>query len=134
MDIQFVLTESAPVFEFAIPAERNNFSTICIAVISGIADAVDAVEAVEADPEADPPVAAVEAVDAIPANAVSLEYAMPAAVDAAAGSALTEAWVDSGKTFAADGLHDVPIVGTYGGKMRFVLSGEREMRIRFFLL
>ena len=118
MDIQFVLTESAPVFEFAIPTERNNFSTTCIAVISGIAGAVDAEGEVEA----------------IPANAVSLEYAMPAAVDAATGSALTEAWVDSGKTFAADGLHDVPIVGTYDGKMRFVLSGERDMRIRFFLL
>lgn len=134
MDIQFVLTESAPVFEFAIPAERNNFSTTCIAVILGIADAVAAVEAVAADPEADPPVAAVEAVAAIPANTVRLQYAMPAAVDAAAGSALTEAWVDSGKTFAAYGLHDVPIVGTYDGKMRFVLSGERDMRIRFFLL
>ena len=128
MDIQFVLTESAPVFEFAIPAERNNFSTTCKAVILGIADAVDAVVA---NPEAEPPVAAV---DAIPANTVSLQYAMPTAVDAATGSVLTEAWVDSGKTFAADGLHDVPIVGTYDGKMRFVLSGEREMRIRFFLL
>ena len=128
MDIQFVLTESAPVFEFAIPAERNNFSTTCKAVILGIAGAVDAVAA---NPEAEPPVVAA---DAIPANTVKLQYAMPAAVDAAAGSALTEAWVDSGKTFAADGLHDVPIVGTYDGKMRFVLSGEREMRIRFFLL
>lgn len=128
MDIQFVLTESAPVFEFAIPAEKNNFSATCIAVIFGIADAVDAVDA---NPEAEPPVAAV---DAIPANTVSLQYAMPAATDAAAGSALTEAWVDSGKAFAADGLHDVPIVGTYHGKMRFVLSGERDMRVRFFLL
>ena len=128
MDIQFILTESAPVFEFAIPAERNSFSTICMAVISGIAGAV---AAVEADPDAEPPVVAV---DAIPANTVSLQYAIPAAVDAATGNALTEAWVDSGKTFAADGLHDVPIVGTYDGKMRFVLSGERDMRIRFFLL
>ena len=128
MDIQFVLTESAPVFEFAIPAERNNFSATCKAVIFGIADAVDAVVA---NPEAEPPVAAV---DAIPENTVSLQYAMPTAVDAATGNALTEAWVDSGKTFAADGLHDVPIVGTYDGKMRFVLSGERDMRIRFFLL
>ncbi len=118
MDIQFVLTESAPVFEFAIPAERNNFSATCIAVIFGIADAVEAAEDVEA----------------IPANTVKLQYAMPAAVDAAAGSALTEAWVDSGKAFASDGLHGVPIVGTYDGKMRFVLSGERDMRIRFFLL
>ena len=98
MDIQFVLTESAPVFEFAIPAERNSFSTICMAVISGIAGAV---AAVEADPDAEPPVVAV---DAIPANTVSLQYAIPAAVDAATGNALTEAWVDSGKTFAADGL------------------------------
>ncbi|NCC83993.1 MAG: hypothetical protein EOM03_07690 [Clostridia bacterium] len=128
MDIQFVLTESAPVFEFAIPAERNNASTTCMAVISGIADAVDAVEA---NPTAEPPVVAA---DAIPANTVNLQYAMPAAVDAAAGSALTEAWVDSGKTFATDGLHGVPTVGTYDGKMRFVLSGERDMRIRFFLL
>lgn len=128
MDIQFVLTESAPVFEFAIPAERNNFSATCMAVIFGIADAVDAVAA---NPEAEPPVVAA---DAIPANTVNLQYAMPTAVDAATGSVLTEAWVDSGKTFAADGLHDVPIVGTYDGKMRFVLSGEREMRIRFFLL
>lgn len=134
MDIQFVLTESAPVFEFAIPAERNNFSAICKAVIFGIADAVEAVEAVAADPEAEPPVEAVEAVDAIPANTVSLQYAMPAAFGSATGSVLTEVWVDSGKTFAADGLHDVPIVGTYDGKMRFVLSGERDMRIRFFLL
>ena len=128
MDIQFVLTESAPVFEFAIPAERNSFSATCKAVIFGIADAVDAVVA---NPEAEPPVAAV---DAIPANTVSLQYAMPAAFGSATGSVLTEVWVDSGKTFAADGLHDVPIVGTYDGKMRFVLSGEREMRIRFFLL
>ena len=128
MDIQFVLTESAPVFEFAIPAERNNFSATCMAVIFGIADAVDAVAA---NPEAEPPVAAV---DAIPANTVSLQYAMPAAFGSATGSVLTEVWVDSGKTFAADGLHDVPIVGTHDGKMRFVLSGEREMRIRFFLL
>ena len=128
MDIQFVLTESAPVFEFAIPAERNNFSTTCKAVILGIADAVDAVVA---NPEAEPPV---EAADAIPANTVTLQYAIPAAVDVATGSVLTEVWVDSGKTFAADGLHDVPIVGTYDGKMRFVLSGERVMRIRFFLL
>ena len=128
MNIQFVLTESAPVFEFAIPAERNNFSTTCKAVILGIADAVDAVVA---NPEAEPPVAAV---DAIPANTVSLQYAMPAAFGSATGSVLTEVWVDSGKTFAADGLHDVPIVGTYDGKMRFVLSGERDMRIRFFLL
>ena len=128
MDIQFVLTESAPVFEFAIPAERNNFSTTCKAVILGIADAV---AAVEADPVAEPPVVAA---DAIPANTVSLQYAMPAAFGSATGSVLTEVWVDSGKTFAADGLHDVPIVGTYDGKMRFVLSGERDMRIRFFLL
>ncbi len=128
MDIQFVLTESAPVFEFAIPAERNNFSATCKAIILGIAGAVDAVAA---NPEAEPPVAAV---DAIPANTVSLQYAMPAAFGSATGSVLTEVWVDSGKTFAADGLHDVPIVGTYDGKMRFVLSGERDMRIRFFLL
>ena len=128
MDIQFVLTESAPVFEFAIPAERNNFHAICMAVIFGIADAV---AAVEANPEAEPPVVAV---DAIPANTVSLQYATPAAVDAATGNALTEAWVDSGKTFASDGLHSVPIVGTYDGKMRFVLSGERDMRIRVILL
>ena len=128
MDIQFVLTKSAPVFEFAIPAERNNLSATCKAVILGIAAAV---AAVEADPDAEPPVAAV---DAIPANTVSLQYAMPAAFGAATGSVLTEVWVDSGKTFAADGLHDVPIVGTSNGKMRFVLSGERDMRIRFFLL
>ena len=126
MDIQFVLTEEAPIFEFSIPTEMHHLGGSLLALIFGIAGAVDAVQA---DPQAEPPV---EAADAIPANAVTVQYALPSGVDAASGGALTEAWVDSGKTLAADGLHSIPVTGVREGKMRFVLSGERDMRIRIF--
>ena len=121
MDIQFVLTEEAPTFEFTIPTEEHRPGGSVMAIISGIAPAI------EADAEADPPVAAVDA------NSVALQYILPADVDKATGAALAAAWVDSGKTFAADGLHGIPFVGMGEGKMRFVLSGERDMRIRVVL-
>ena len=126
MDIQFVLTEAAPNFEFSIPTEMHHLGGSLFTLISGIAAAVDAVVA---NPEAVPPV---EAADAIPANTVAVQYALPAGVDAAAGGALAEVWVDSGKALAADGLHSIPVTGVREGKMRFVLSGERDMRIRIF--
>ena len=122
MDIQFVLTEDAPTFEFFIPADRNNFKTQCMAIISGIAPAI------EADPDAEPPVAAVEK------NAVTLEYALPAATDAATGAELAKKWVASGINLDADGMHAIAICGAPEGEMRFVLSGVRDMRIRFFIL
>ena len=122
MDIQFVLTEEAPTFEFFIPAGRNNFNTQCMAIISGIASAI------AADAEAEPPVEAVEK------NAVTLEYALPATTDAAAGTELVKEWVASGVNLDADGMHAIPICGAPEGEMRFVLSGVRDMRIRFFIL
>ena len=73
MDIQFVLTESAPVFEFAIPAERIFLQPEKTVILLTLL-------AIDANSEAEPPVAAV---DAIPANTVKLQYAMPAATDAA---------------------------------------------------
>ena len=121
MDIQFVLTEEAPTFEFTIPAEQHRPGGSAMAIISGIAPAI------EADAEADPPV------EAVAANSVDLQYILQADVDEATGAALAAAWVNSGKTFTADGLHEIPFVGMGEGKMRFVLSGERDMRIRVVL-
>ena len=116
MDIQFVLTEEAPTYELTIPAEQFSMGDGCLVIVSGIADAI------EADAEAEPPVAAVAA------NTFNVEYLMPAGIDAATGDALAAAWVDSGVAFTADGPKSMPLLGM--GKLRLVLSGERDMRVR----
>jgi hypothetical protein len=121
MNIQAVLTEANPIFEFEIPREKHGRVGTLSVLINGIADEIDAVDA---DPVAEPPIVGS---DAVPANIVTFEYEIPAGIDGITGAFTSSVWTDSGLEFEIDGLYSINYVSH--GKMRFVLSGERNMRI-----